>query len=100
MADWHRGMSVPPKDPNAVKDYRFKWADFLESGELISTALITVDAGLTLDSTSIVDTSTSVLGWFSGGTAGEKYKITCKITTDSTPARIEQRSVYLEVADQ
>jgi hypothetical protein len=93
-------MIVAPKDPDAEKDYRFKWADWLASGETIASAVITVESGLTLEATSIEDSSTSVLGWFSGGTAGEKYQVTCQITTDSTPARIEQKSVYVEVAEQ
>ena len=100
MANWHRGMVVPPKDPLADKDYRFKWADWLSDGEIIADATLVVGTGLTLAATSIVDTSTSVLGWFTGGTHGEKYKVTCQITTDSTPARMEARTVYIEVADQ
>ena len=100
MANWHRNMVVPPKDPTAEKDYRFKWVDWLSAGEIIADATLVVGAGLTLAATSIVDTSTSVLGWFTGGTHGEKYKVTCQITTDSTPARMEARTIYIEVADQ
>jgi len=100
MANWHRNMTVPPKDPSAEKDYRFKWADWLSDGEIIVDATLVVGTGLTLEATSIVDTGTGVLGWFSGGTHGEKYKVTCQITTDSVPARKEARTIYIEVADQ
>lgn len=93
-------MSVPPKDPLAVKDYRFMWSDWLASGETIFTAEVVVGTGLTLDVSSVENSNTSVLAYFSGGTAGEKYKVTCKIVTDSDPARYEQRSIYIEVADQ
>ena len=93
-------MVVPPKDPYTEKDYRFNWADWLVAGETIVGATLVVGTGLTLATTSIVDAGTSVLGWFTGGTHGEKYKVTCQITTDSVPARKEARTVYIEVADQ
>lgn len=100
MAKWHRNMVVAPKDPAAEKDYWFKWADWLTDTEIIASTTLTVEAGLTLDATSIEDTSTSVLGFFSGGTHGERYSVTCEITTDASPARIERRTIYIEVADQ
>jgi len=100
MATWHRNMIVPPKDPYAEKDYWFKWADWLTDSEVIASASLTVESGLTLVATSIEDTNTSVLGWFSGGTHGEKYSVTCEIVTDSTPARKESRTIYIEVANQ
>ena len=92
-------MSLPPKDPTGVKDYRFTWADWLAAGETLADATIDVEAGLTLDVSSLDDGITSVLGWFSGGTAGEKYAVTCNVTTDNVPARLESRTVYIEVAD-
>ena len=100
MAKWHRNMIVPPKDPDAEKDYWFKWADWLTGSEVIASASLTVEAGLTLAATSIEDSNTSVLGWFTGGTHGERYAVTCEIVTDSTPARTEHRTIYIEVANQ
>ena len=100
MAIWHRTMSTAPKTPDGVKDYRFKWADWLSAGEAIANATVTPDTGITIDATALVDDSFSVLAWVSGGTHGVKYKLVCKITTDSTPARVEERSVFIEVADQ
>lgn len=100
MAEWHRNMVVPPKDPAAIKDYEFDWTDWLTAGEVISLADVTVGAGLTKDVASIVNSSTGVQVFVSGGTDGEKYKITCEVTTDSTPTRTELRSIYVEVATQ
>ena len=99
MAIWHRGMSGPPKDPAATKDYRVDWSDYLQSGEVLVNGVFTTPAGLTMVVTSLEDSNTSVLGYWSGGTAGEKYAIECTITTDSVPPRIDTRTFYIEVAD-
>ena len=93
-------MVVPPKDPNAVKDYLFEWEDWLNGSEVIATAIVAPAVGLTLDTSSLEDADTSVLAWFSGGTAGNRYTVNCKITTDSSPARTELRSIIIECADQ
>jgi hypothetical protein len=98
--DWYRDMVVPPKDPLAVKDYLFQWADWLTGDEIIATAVVTAATGLTLDTSSLEDSDTSVLAWFSGGTAGVRYEVECKIVTDSSPARTEYRTIIVEVADQ
>lgn len=97
-----------PKDPDAVLDYKFDWApntngdttktDWLASGETISTTTITADTGLTVDSSSITDTSTSVTVWLSGGTAGSTYTVACLITT--TASRTEERSIEINVINR
>jgi len=84
------------KDPADVLDYKFDFAsttnggnkaDWLASGEVISSYVITAESGITLDSDSATDTNTSVTVWLSGGTDGETYTVACKITTDNSPAR-------------
>jgi len=85
--------NVFEKDPNAVLDYQWGWAEWLASGETITAAVITVPDGITLDSQ--VDTDTSVTAWFSGGTVGNGYKVVCHITTSNDPPRIDDRSIYL-----
>lgn len=72
------------KRPNAVLDYKFDWSDWLATGETISTKTVTVTTGITLDSSSITDSSTSVTVWLSGGTDKENYEVTCKIVTSSS----------------
>ena len=85
--------NVFDKDPNAVLDYQWDWADWLAVGETISTVTIIMPVGITKDSQS--NTTTTVTIWLSGGTVGDGYKVTCRITTNSVPARTEDRSIYL-----
>lgn len=100
MSDWRRGMVLNPKDPLAVIDYEFRWTDWLAAGESIASQSVTVAAGLTLDVANIENAGKSVRAWLSGGADGEKYSVTCQITTDSVPARTQLRSVNVEVATQ
>lgn len=87
------------KDPDAVLDYSFDWGAWLADGESIASHAVTVD-GVTLDSNSIG--GDVVTAWVSGGTAapGEVASITCRITTDSLPARVDQRTVYLKIRER
>ncbi len=92
------------KDPDAVLDYKFDWkaltngsgaSDWLASGETISSATVTVGAGLTKDSDSITDTSTSVTVWLSGGTVDVSYSVACKIVTSA--GRTDERTIQVDV---
>lgn len=95
------------KDPDATLDYTFDWkassngtgsSDWLESGESISTATVTVPSGLTKDSQAVGSGAVTV--WISGGTAGESYKVLCQITTDNSPARTDERSIIINVKER
>jgi hypothetical protein len=92
------------KDPNAVLDYKFDWkaltngtgdTDWLASGETLTTKTVMVDAGLTKDSDALSDTNTSVTVWLSGGTAGQRYNVACKIVTSAN--RTDERTISVEV---
>jgi hypothetical protein len=95
------------KDPSAVLDYKFDWkaltngngtSDWLAAAETISTRTVTVGSGITKDSDSITDTSTSVTVWLSGGTHGNDYTITCRIVTSA--GRTDERSITIRVRDR
>lgn len=86
------------KDPDATLDYSFDWSSWLEDGETIASQTVTVDSDLTEDSISASDSAVTV--WVSGGTAGQRYSIACKITTDNNPARIDERTIYIQVKEQ
>lgn len=102
-------MAEFTKDPSAVLDYRFDWApltngrpgatsDWLAEGETISSQTTTASDGLTVDSSSITDSSTSVTAWLSGGTAGNTYTVTNRITTSAS--RTDERTVRIQVKDK
>jgi len=98
MATWRRGFVLPVKDPEAVLDYLFDWTDWLNTGETIASATVTPEAGLVLETSGIVNAATGVNAVISAGIDGVKYSMRCKITTDSVPARVDFRTVYIEVA--
>ena len=92
--DWCSGLTIK-KSTTAVLDYKFDWSAWLGAGEGIATRSVTASAGLTIDSDSADSTGVEV--WLSGGAAGCSYELTCEITTNSIPARTDQRSVTVQV---
>jgi len=84
------------KDPSAVLDYVFDWTEWLASGETIATHTITVDTGLTKDSST--ESGGKVTVWLSGGTAGENYKVACLITTSA--GRTDERTIWIKVTNR
>ena len=86
------------KDPSAVLDYKFDWSSWLASGETISSHTITPESGITVDSSSITDTSTSVTVWLSGGSAGIKYDVTCQIVTSAS--RTDERTIQVRAENR
>ena len=86
---------VEAKDPSDVVDYTLDWSDVLSGSEVISTSTWTVPAGITKDSDSEADTTTTI--FLSGGTAGEEYQITNRIVTDNATARTYEKSIIVPV---
>lgn len=86
--------NVFQKHPDSVLDYAWDWSEWLEEGEKITSAVITIPSGLTLESQSDLDQK--VIAWISGGTAKAKYRVTCHITTDHSPAREDSRSIFIK----
>lgn len=84
------------KDPSAVLDYVFDWSPWLADGETINAHTISVDDGLTLDSSSV--DGTSVTAWLSGGTAPNRYKVACLVST--TGGRTDERTMTISVRDR
>tara|TARA_Y100001972_G_scaffold64707_1_gene78929 strand:- start:267 stop:584 length:318 start_codon:yes stop_codon:yes gene_type:complete len=69
------------KDPEAVMNYTVDYSTFLESGDSIASQTTTVDAGMTVDSSSIVSGNKKVTMKLSSGVVGTAY--TVKITAVS-----------------
>ena len=86
-------MTTYIKDPQSVLDYGFKWSDWLDTDDTVSTSTWNVPTGINEDSDSKTDTTTTI--WLSGGTVGKKYKVTNRVVT--TDGRTDERSFYIKV---
>jgi len=84
------------KDPNSKVDYLWDWSDWLKTGDTIQTSVWTVPAGLVKESEAATTTTTTV--WLSGGTLGETYLVTNRITT--VQGRIEDHSMQFIIRDK
>lgn len=89
-------MRTWEKDPSAVLDWAFNWTNWLSVAETISTATVTVQGGLTKDSQSVAAGVVTV--WLSGGTLGDLYTVTCRITTNQ--GRTDERTIGIRMTDR
>ncbi|TNE60829.1 MAG: hypothetical protein EP335_17470 [Alphaproteobacteria bacterium] len=90
-------MPVFAKDPASRVDYSFDWSAWLSAGESIESALWTIEpeAALNLEDTL---SAGAVEGVFvSGGTAGERCRLSCRISTDA--GRTAERSLAIRVME-
>jgi len=88
------------KDPDAVLDYMFNWRDastpWLATIETIVDHTITADTGLVVDSST--EDNGKITVWLSGGTAGETYKVACRIATSE--GRVDERTIWIKVTNR
>lgn len=89
-------MSQYLKDPDETLDFGEDWSDVLVEDETISASEWTVPEGLTAESDSNTDTSTTV--WLSGGTRGMVYAVENEVTT--TASRVYVRTIYVKVVER
>jgi hypothetical protein len=103
----------------AILDYKFDFlsatnsgspsnpelSDWLQSGETISSYVMSASA---LNSASLIsiiddylsDSNTSVTVWIGGGDIFGNYTVNCKISTSSSPiAREDEKTIYIKVID-
>ena len=83
------------KDPDAKLDYEIDWTSWLNGDTIDSSAWI-VPTGITKESDAHDDTSTTI--WLSGGSVGEVYNITNRITTAG--GRIEDRTIVFTIEEK
>jgi len=92
-------MTVFAKDPASTVDYSFDWSGWLTSGELITSAIWSLDptsANAPALGTEIAVGSTRGI-YVSGGTAGYRYRLACKVETDA--GRVAERSLTLRIME-
>lgn len=87
------------KDPDGVKPFWFDFTRWLRTGEAIATADVTAAVGITKDSSNVIDSGTRVIVVLSGGTVGARYPIQCRVTTDSSPARVTDKTMYVDIIE-
>ncbi len=92
--------SVKLKDPGATLAFGFDWSDWLATGEtILSHTLTTSASGLTL--TNDYHTSASVIFLASGGLAGQRYPVVCRITTSGSPfGQTDERTMKIDVRNR
>lgn len=86
------------KQPVEVLDYLFDFSPWLiDRADTINTFVVTAAPGLTIAD---VTQSAGVVRYFaSGGLSGERYTVTCTITTNSVPPRTKQAEMVIVVKD-
>jgi hypothetical protein len=88
-------MSKFIKDPDATLDWFYDWSEWLQEDEIINDAEVFPN-DLILENTFIGETG--VTAWLSGGVAGTKYTVTCRITT--SVGRVDDRSITISVKER
>ncbi|TJW14459.1 MAG: hypothetical protein E5W82_10815 [Mesorhizobium sp.] len=87
-------LTWDPKDPDEVLDYVLDWEDRLDGDTIVSSAwTIPVGSGLTINSTSFTDTTTTV--WLSAGVLLTTYELLNRVVTAG--GRTMDQTVRLKV---
>lgn len=86
-------LGMPNKDPDEILDYTIDWPEDRIGTDTISASTWIVPVGITQNSASFTDTSTTI--WLSGGTEGERYDLVNRITTSG--GRTVEQTISLKV---
>lgn len=84
-----------PKFPDALGqlEYGLDWSEWLVEGDTIVSSVWLVPNGLTVVAQSQTSTTTTV--WLKGGVNGQVYNVVNRITTASSPSRIDDRTIQI-----
>ena len=85
------------QDPDARLDYKVDWTTWLGVDTIATSAWILDNANLTVYDESN-DTVEAVV-WLDSGVNGTSCLVTNRITTASTPARINDQSFIMRIRD-
>jgi hypothetical protein len=87
------------KQPGERQDYDITFVEYLQSMNEDATdshtAEVTAATGITVDSYSVLDGVVKV--WVSGGTTGQKYKVTATMTTAG--GRVKEADITIKVKE-
>lgn len=85
-------LTWPVKDPDERLDYVIDWSKRLGSDTIITSTWI-LPSGINTDLNTFTNKATTI--WLTGGTVGQTYAITNRITTAGT--RIMDQTVNLTI---
>jgi hypothetical protein len=83
------------KDPDATLDYQIDWATWLGDDTIVTSTWI-VPSGLTEEDS--LSTTTTATVWLSGGTVGQVYLVTNRVTT--VEGRTDDRTIRVVVENR
>lgn len=88
---------MPVKDPDAKLPFAVDWSAWLTNeGDTAATVTWIAADGIVQETSPAPALADGVAtAWFSGGTDGQDYKVTCRLTT--TGGRIDDRTVTIKV---
>lgn len=85
------------KQPSETQDYDIDFTEYLaDLGDTASSHVVIADAGITINTSTL--TAGVVKVWVAGGTDGQKYKITARITTAGTRVREAEITIAVKEA--
>lgn len=84
------------KQPNDVLDYDIDFSRWIADSDLIISVVATADVGITLLTTTIVNSGKSVKQWVSGGVSGVTYKIQIRATTSEGRVKEDEFKVKVK----
>ena len=91
-------MKTYVKDPQAILDYSFDWSPWLPAPDVIIDSLWIAESGITIEPGSETFTDTITRLFLSGGTHGNTYDVTNRITT--TEGRVDERTIQIKVRNR
>lgn len=92
---------IKRKDPDSVIDFGLDWSEWLNTGDTVSSATWTVTSPsgdldpIAVDSSNVSGAICTAVT--SGGTAGNKYELKCRVTT--TNGLTEDRTIIVECGE-
>lgn len=88
------------KDPDGTIDVSINWTAWLADCQDTAAAYSwTVDNGAIMVGDDDDGTGTATL-FINGGTLGGNVAVKCRMTTSSTPPRVDERTVYLTIENR
>lgn len=83
------------KGADEIRSYKFDFTEILAGAKITGAPVLTVDADLSLVGQTVDDTTVTVQ--ISGGMLGRFHPVTCRITTDETPADTIVRTMVFRI---